>query len=219
MCFAAACAAPARAQYPDRPIRLIAAVPGRRRGRSRRAARHRAHGGRSRKPVRDREPRRRRRRHRDRRDRQGRARRLHAAAHHAEPHHQRGAAGQAALRHREGPRAGRDRGRGAGTAGQPSGRAVHDFAGFVDYAKANPGKLNYSSAGNGTLPHVTMELLLRRTRHRGRAHPLSRRRAGDDRSARRPGAAQDGHLRDGQPARRGRQAARARLSRAARARR
>jgi tripartite-type tricarboxylate transporter receptor subunit TctC len=38
-----------------------------------------------------------------------------------------------------------------------------DFAGFLAYAKANPGKLNYASAGNGTLPHVTMELLLRRT--------------------------------------------------------
>jgi tripartite-type tricarboxylate transporter receptor subunit TctC len=38
-----------------------------------------------------------------------------------------------------------------------------DFAGFVAYARNNPGKLNYSSAGNGTLPHVTMELLLRRT--------------------------------------------------------
>jgi tripartite-type tricarboxylate transporter receptor subunit TctC len=37
------------------------------------------------------------------------------------------------------------------------------FAGFVEYAKKHPGKLNYSSAGNGTLPHVTMELLLRRT--------------------------------------------------------
>jgi tripartite-type tricarboxylate transporter receptor subunit TctC len=36
------------------------------------------------------------------------------------------------------------------------------FPGFVDYAKANPGKLNYASAGNGTLPHVSMELLLRR---------------------------------------------------------
>ncbi len=36
-----------------------------------------------------------------------------------------------------------------------------DFAGFVAYAKANPGKLNYASAGNGTLPHVTMELMLR----------------------------------------------------------
>jgi tripartite-type tricarboxylate transporter receptor subunit TctC len=36
------------------------------------------------------------------------------------------------------------------------------FAGFVEYAKRNPGKLNYASAGNGTLPHLTMELLLRR---------------------------------------------------------
>jgi tripartite-type tricarboxylate transporter receptor subunit TctC len=36
------------------------------------------------------------------------------------------------------------------------------FAGFIAYARENPGKLNYSSAGNGTLPHVTMELLLRR---------------------------------------------------------
>ncbi|GAA4334612.1 tripartite tricarboxylate transporter substrate binding protein [Pigmentiphaga soli] len=35
-----------------------------------------------------------------------------------------------------------------------------DFKGFVDYARKNPGKLNYGSAGNGTLPHVTMELLL-----------------------------------------------------------
>ena len=37
-----------------------------------------------------------------------------------------------------------------------------DMAGFLRYAKANPGKLNYSSAGIGTLPHVTMEALLRR---------------------------------------------------------
>jgi len=36
------------------------------------------------------------------------------------------------------------------------------FAGFVAYARRNPGKLNYASAGNGTLPHLTMELLLRR---------------------------------------------------------
>src|SRR5262252_692606 len=36
------------------------------------------------------------------------------------------------------------------------------FKAFVEYAKKNPGKLNYASAGNGTLPHVTMELLLRR---------------------------------------------------------
>ncbi len=36
------------------------------------------------------------------------------------------------------------------------------FQEFVAYAKQNPGKLNYASAGLGTLPHVTMELLLRR---------------------------------------------------------
>jgi tripartite-type tricarboxylate transporter receptor subunit TctC len=37
-----------------------------------------------------------------------------------------------------------------------------DFAGFVKYATSNPGKLNYASAGNGTLPHITMELLLQK---------------------------------------------------------
>ena len=31
--------------------------------------------------------------------------------------------------------------------------------GMVKYAKGNPGKLSYSSAGIGTLPHITMELL------------------------------------------------------------
>ena len=36
-----------------------------------------------------------------------------------------------------------------------------DMQGFLRYAKANPGKLDYSSAGVGTLPHVTMEALLR----------------------------------------------------------
>ena len=37
-----------------------------------------------------------------------------------------------------------------------------NLEGFLRHAKANPGKLNYSSAGIGTLPHVTMEMLLRR---------------------------------------------------------
>jgi len=36
-----------------------------------------------------------------------------------------------------------------------------DFAGFVNDARRRPGKLNYASAGIGTLPHVSMELLLR----------------------------------------------------------
>jgi tripartite-type tricarboxylate transporter receptor subunit TctC len=29
---------------------------------------------------------------------------------------------------------------------------------FVDYARARPGQINYSSAGNGTLPHLAMEM-------------------------------------------------------------
>jgi tripartite-type tricarboxylate transporter receptor subunit TctC len=41
------------------------------------------------------------------------------------------------------------------------GAPFEDFKGFIDHARKNPGKLNYSSAGIGTLPHVTMELLLR----------------------------------------------------------
>lgn len=41
-----------------------------------------------------------------------------------------------------------------------SAQPYSDFAGFVKYARENPGKLNHGSAGNGTLPHITMELLL-----------------------------------------------------------
>ena len=37
---------------------------------------------------------------------------------------------------------------------------VTDYRGFIAYAKANPGKINISHAGNGTLPHVQMELLM-----------------------------------------------------------
>ena len=37
---------------------------------------------------------------------------------------------------------------------------VGDFKGFVDYARKNPGKINVAHAGNGTLPHVAMELLM-----------------------------------------------------------
>jgi tripartite-type tricarboxylate transporter receptor subunit TctC len=34
----------------------------------------------------------------------------------------------------------------------------HTVADLVAYAKANPGKLNYGSAGTGTVPHLTGEL-------------------------------------------------------------
>lgn len=38
-------------------------------------------------------------------------------------------------------------------------KPYNTFAEFVQTAKANPGKLNYSSAGNGTWPHLSMALL------------------------------------------------------------
>lgn len=34
-----------------------------------------------------------------------------------------------------------------------------NFADFLNYVKANPGKVNYASSGNGSLQHVTTELL------------------------------------------------------------
>ncbi len=40
---------------------------------------------------------------------------------------------------------------------------VTTFQGFVDYARKNPGKINVSSAGNGTLPHAMMELIMLKT--------------------------------------------------------
>lgn len=43
-----------------------------------------------------------------------------------------------------------------------SGQPYDDFKGMVAYAQSHPGQLNYGSAGNGTLPHITMELLLQR---------------------------------------------------------
>ena len=43
------------------------------------------------------------------------------------------------------------------------GAPFRDFKGFIEYAKAHPGGLNYASAGVGTLPHITMEVLLKQT--------------------------------------------------------
>ncbi|MES3004093.1 MAG: tripartite tricarboxylate transporter substrate binding protein [Pseudomonadota bacterium] len=36
---------------------------------------------------------------------------------------------------------------------------ANTFAEFIQYVKANPGKVNYASSGNGSLQHVTTELL------------------------------------------------------------
>ena len=35
----------------------------------------------------------------------------------------------------------------------------NNFAQFIDYAKANPGKISYASGGTGSSPHMTQELL------------------------------------------------------------
>jgi tripartite-type tricarboxylate transporter receptor subunit TctC len=43
-----------------------------------------------------------------------------------------------------------------------SGAPFATFQEFVEYARRHPGELNYASAGIGTLPHVSMELLLKR---------------------------------------------------------
>jgi tripartite-type tricarboxylate transporter receptor subunit TctC len=44
------------------------------------------------------------------------------------------------------------------------GIPARSLAEFITYARANPGKLNYGSAGNGTLQHIATEMLMRTTR-------------------------------------------------------
>ena len=40
---------------------------------------------------------------------------------------------------------------------------IHNFADFLRYGKENPGKLNFGHGGNGTMAHLTYELLKSRT--------------------------------------------------------
>ena len=54
---------------------------------------------------------------------------------------------------------------------------VGSVADFIAYAKANPGKLNYASAGNGTTSHLCAELLKRMTGIDAQSHSLPRQRA------------------------------------------
>ena len=68
---------------------------------------------------------------------------------------------------------------------------------FIAYAKANPGKINMASAGNGTAAHVAGELFKMMTGVEHGPRAVSRRRARADRSARRTGA---GHASPSVPA-------------------
>ncbi|MDM9558486.1 tripartite tricarboxylate transporter substrate binding protein [Bordetella petrii] len=45
----------------------------------------------------------------------------------------------------------------------PSAMPVKTVQEFLDYARAKPGQLNFSSSGNGTPPHLAMEILKRMT--------------------------------------------------------
>ena len=64
---------------------------------------------------------------------------------------------------------------------------------FIAYAKANPGKINMASAGNGT-PHMCRRTVQDDDRRQHGSCAVSRRRACADRSARRTGASHVRHL-------------------------
>jgi len=59
------------------------------------------------------------------------------------------------------PRPGVQRRRGASHPGRPSALPVKDLAEFIAYAKANPGKVYYGSAGIGSPPHLAAEQFAR----------------------------------------------------------
>jgi tripartite-type tricarboxylate transporter receptor subunit TctC len=54
---------------------------------------------------------------------------------------------------------------------------------FVAYARANPGKVNFGSAGAGSITHLGAELLKSEARNRYRACAVSRHRSRDRRHA------------------------------------
>ena len=59
---------------------------------------------------------------------------------------------------------------------------------FIDYVKANPGKINMASSGNGTSVHLSGEMFMAMTGVQDAARALSRRSTRDHRHAGRSGA-------------------------------
>ena len=135
--------------------------------------------------VRDREPRRRRRHDRHRGGGQGGARRLHVPADAQRHAHRAAAPAQDALRSGQELRCPSAASATSCAASSSIPRsASKTFKEMIEYAKKNPGKLAYGSAGLGTATQLRIEMLKYQGRHRHPARALSRQR----RRAQRPAA-------------------------------
>ena len=54
---------------------------------------------------------------------------------------------------------------------------ANNYQEFLAYARANPGKLNYGTPGNGTSPHIAVEVFNREAKREAQSHPVQGRRA------------------------------------------
>jgi len=77
---------------------------------------------------------------------------------------------------------------------------VNNVKELIALARANPGRLNYASAGVGSYQHLSCALFVNQAGNRRRAHPVQGRRAGDGRRDRRPGADGDAFAHPGRAA-------------------
>ena len=147
-----------RANLSDAAGTLARGLSGRRLGRHRCAPDRPASGGQARPAIRNREPAGRRQQYRHRSGGARARRRIHAAAGQSGECHQRNALRQAQFQFPPGHRAGcglHARSQCRGGASSVPARTIPEF---IAYAKANPGKINMASSGNGVPSHVAGEL-------------------------------------------------------------